>query len=95
MSDSDGNQDPSVSIPDGAALSSAGERALQAKYGKTTHALAFYKHQVIDHLNDTMRAFISRMEMVFLATAGASGECRRGREDQKWHSTRVRDGARV
>src|ERR1700726_1240706 len=75
MPDRDGNQDPSVSITDGAELSSPGERALQAKYGKTTHALAFYKHQVIDHLNDTMRAFVGRMEMVFLATAGAGGEC--------------------
>ena len=74
MSDSD-QCDSSISVADGAELSSAGERALQAKYGKTTHALAFYKHQVIDHLNDAMRAFISRMEMVFLATAGATGEC--------------------
>jgi predicted pyridoxine 5'-phosphate oxidase superfamily flavin-nucleotide-binding protein len=62
-------------VADAAVLSSQGERSLQAKYGKTTHALAFYKHQVIDHLNDTMRAFIGRMEMVFLATAGAGGEC--------------------
>src|SRR5260370_40776939 len=68
MADGDGNQD-------GAALSSSGARALQVKFGKTTHALAFYKHQVIDHLNDTMRAFVARMEMVFLATAGATGEC--------------------
>jgi predicted pyridoxine 5'-phosphate oxidase superfamily flavin-nucleotide-binding protein len=75
MSDSDGNQDPSISITDRTELSSAGERAMQAKYGKTTHALAFYKHQVIDHLNDTMRAFIARMEMIFLATASATGEC--------------------
>jgi uncharacterized protein len=74
MSDAD-ESGSSISVADGAELSSAGERALQAKYGKTTHALAFYKHQVIDHLNDTMRAFIARMEMVFLATAGATGEC--------------------
>ena len=74
MSDGD-ESDSSISVADGAELSSAGERALQAKYGKTIHALAFYKHQVIDHLNDAMRAFVSRMEMVFLATAGASGEC--------------------
>ncbi len=48
-------------VADAAVLSSPGERSLQAKYGKTTHALAFYKHQVIDHLNDAMRAFIGRM----------------------------------
>ena len=69
------NGEPSASVADAAVLSSPGERALQAKYGKTTHALAFYKHQVIDYLNDTMRAFIGRMEMAFLATAGAGGEC--------------------
>ncbi len=74
MADGDVN-DTSVLVADGAKLSSPGERALQAKYGKTTHALAFYQHQVIDHLNDTMRAFVGRMEMVFLATAGAGGEC--------------------
>jgi predicted pyridoxine 5'-phosphate oxidase superfamily flavin-nucleotide-binding protein len=67
--------EPSASIADAAVLSSPGERAVQARYGKTTHALAFYKHQVVDHLNDTMRAFVARMEMVFLATAGANGEC--------------------
>ncbi|HUY17736.1 MAG TPA: pyridoxamine 5'-phosphate oxidase family protein [Candidatus Binataceae bacterium] len=65
----------SAAPADPAALSSAGERALQARYGKGTHALAFYKHQVIDHLNDTMQAFIGRMEMVFLATAGSGGDC--------------------
>jgi uncharacterized protein len=65
----------SAGVADSAELSSPGERALQAMYGKSTHALAFYKHQVIDHLNDAMRAFIDRMEMVFLATAGAAGEC--------------------
>jgi predicted pyridoxine 5'-phosphate oxidase superfamily flavin-nucleotide-binding protein len=69
------NGEPSASVTDAAVLSSPGERALQAKYGKTTHALAFYKHQVIDYLNDTMRAFIGRMEMAFLATAGTRGEC--------------------
>jgi hypothetical protein len=57
-------------------LNSPGRRALQAKNETTTHALAFYKHQVIDHLSDRMRAFVGRMEMVFLATAGADGECR-------------------
>jgi len=67
--------EPSAPAADAAALSSPGERALQAKYAKTTHALAFYKHQVIDHLNEAMRAFVGRMEMAFVATAGADGEC--------------------
>ncbi len=33
-----------------------GEHRLQEKYGKTTHAMAFYKHQVLDHLNSAMQA---------------------------------------
>jgi hypothetical protein len=74
-SKTEAKSEPLVSVADAAVLTSAGERALQAKYGKTTHALSFYKHQVIDHLNDSMRAFVGRMEMVFLATAGANGEC--------------------
>jgi uncharacterized protein len=60
---------------DAAVLSSPGELAAQAKFGKETHALAFYKHQVIDHLNEAMLTFIGRMEMAFLATAGSGGEC--------------------
>ena len=35
------NGEPSASVADAAVLSYPGERALQAKYGKTTHALAF------------------------------------------------------
>jgi predicted pyridoxine 5'-phosphate oxidase superfamily flavin-nucleotide-binding protein len=52
---------------------SDGEHQLQQKYGKTTHAMAFYKHQVIDHLNSTMQAFLARQEMMFVATADAKG----------------------
>jgi uncharacterized protein len=69
------NSESSAASPDAAVLDTPGERAAQAKYGKSTHALAFYKHQVIDHLNDAMREFVGRMEMVFLSTAGAGGEC--------------------
>ena len=55
-----------------------GEHRLQEKYGKTTHARAFYGHQVIDHLNSTMREFISRQEMMFVATSDAKGEADSG-----------------
>jgi predicted pyridoxine 5'-phosphate oxidase superfamily flavin-nucleotide-binding protein len=51
-----------------------GEHRLQEKYGKTTHALAFYRHQVLDHLNSAMQAFLARQEMMFVATADAKGE---------------------
>ncbi len=53
---------------------SAGEHRLQEKYGKTTHANAFYRHQVLNHLNSAMRAFVARQEMMFVATADAKGE---------------------
>ena len=50
-----------------------GEHRLQEKYGKTTHAMAFYKHQVLDHLNSAMRTFLARQEMMFVGTADAKG----------------------
>jgi uncharacterized protein len=53
---------------------SDGEHRLQEKYGKTTHAHAFYRHQVLDHLNSAMRDFLARQEMMFVATADAKGE---------------------
>ncbi len=53
---------------------SDGEHRLQEKYGKTTHAHAFYRHQVIDHLNSAMRSFLARQEIMFVATADAKGE---------------------
>jgi predicted pyridoxine 5'-phosphate oxidase superfamily flavin-nucleotide-binding protein len=52
---------------------SAGEHRLQQKYGKTTHAIAFYRHQVLDHLNSPMQAFLGRQEMMFVGTADAKG----------------------
>lgn len=50
---------------------SDGEHRLQEKYGKTTHAMAFYKHQVLDHLNTAMQAFLARQEMMYVGTADA------------------------
>ena len=50
-----------------------GEHRLQEKYGKTTHAMAFYKHQVLNHLNSAMRMFLARQEMMFVGTADAKG----------------------
>jgi len=52
---------------------SDGERALQLKYGTALQALAFYKHQMLDHLNSAMRAFIARQEMMFVGTADRKG----------------------
>jgi predicted pyridoxine 5'-phosphate oxidase superfamily flavin-nucleotide-binding protein len=54
---------------------SAGEHLLQAAYGSTARAARFYGDQVLDHLNPKMTEFTGRMEMAFVATSDASGEC--------------------
>ncbi|HEY2437715.1 MAG TPA: pyridoxamine 5'-phosphate oxidase family protein [Solirubrobacteraceae bacterium] len=54
---------------------SAGEHALQERYGSFKRAAAFYDKQMLDHLNPLMREYLARQEMVFIATADASGEC--------------------
>jgi predicted pyridoxine 5'-phosphate oxidase superfamily flavin-nucleotide-binding protein len=59
---------------DDALPGSNGEHHLQEKYGKTTHARAFYRHQVLNHLNSAMRAFVACQEMMFVATSDAKGE---------------------
>jgi predicted pyridoxine 5'-phosphate oxidase superfamily flavin-nucleotide-binding protein len=54
---------------------SRGEHALQERFGTKDRAAAFYQHQMLDHLNAAMCAFIARQEMVFIATADVHGEC--------------------
>jgi hypothetical protein len=54
---------------------SAGEHALQCAYGTESRAQRFYADQVRDRLLPTMVAFVQRMEMLFVASADARGEC--------------------
>jgi uncharacterized protein len=54
---------------------SAGEHALQCAYGSEDRAGRFYADQVRDRLLPAMAEFVARMEMVFVATADADGEC--------------------
>jgi uncharacterized protein len=54
---------------------SVGEHHLQRRYGTTERAERFYQQQVLDHLNDRMREFLGRQEMMFVASADAGGEC--------------------
>ena len=56
-------------------LGSAGEHELQQACGTHDRANRFYTQQMNDRLNDQMREFIGRMEMMFIATADAHGEC--------------------
>ncbi|GAA1237158.1 pyridoxamine 5'-phosphate oxidase family protein [Kitasatospora nipponensis] len=54
---------------------SAGERRLQRAFGSEDRAERFYREQVLDHLNEQMREFVTRQEMAFVATADANGAC--------------------
>ena len=54
---------------------SFGEHSLQEKCGTTNRAAAFYRNQMLNHLNDSMRQFISEQEMVMIATSDAHGKC--------------------
>lgn len=51
-----------------------GEHELQQRHGTTRRAEVFYANQMLDHINERMQAFIARMDMMFVATASASGE---------------------
>jgi len=54
---------------------SEGEHTLQERFGTKQSASAFYDKQMLNHLNSSMRDFISKQEMVFIATADSKGEC--------------------
>jgi predicted pyridoxine 5'-phosphate oxidase superfamily flavin-nucleotide-binding protein len=54
---------------------SAGEHLLQERCDTVDRARRFYSTQVLDHLNERMREYVSRQEMMFVATADARGEC--------------------
>ena len=52
-----------------------GERLLQDRLGTRERAERFYDKQVLDHLNEPMRRFIERQQMMFLSTSDAEGSC--------------------
>jgi uncharacterized protein len=54
---------------------SQGEHSLQERLGNVKRAKAFYDNQVLDHLTPDMREFMARMQMAFIATADAHGDC--------------------
>lgn len=54
---------------------SHGEHELQNRYETRERAERFYDEQVLDHLNEKMREFVAHQEMLFIATADATGEC--------------------
>jgi predicted pyridoxine 5'-phosphate oxidase superfamily flavin-nucleotide-binding protein len=56
-------------------LPSSGERILQARLGTREQADTFHARQTLDHLNQSMRDFVARQEMMFLASANAAGDC--------------------
>ena len=54
---------------------SRGEHLLQRQYGMTERARQFYDNQLSDQLTPEMIDFIGRMEMAFIATSDATGDC--------------------
>lgn len=48
---------------------------MQDRFGSRERAESFYTNQVLDHLNERMRAFVERQEMMFVATADRYGDC--------------------
>ena len=54
---------------------SRGEHYLQCALETSDRATRFYSDQVLDHLNPAMAEFVGRMEMAFISTADADGEC--------------------
>lgn len=54
---------------------SEGERVLQKQYGSDDRANDFYDAQMRNHLNERMVKLIGRQEMMFIATADATGDC--------------------
>jgi predicted pyridoxine 5'-phosphate oxidase superfamily flavin-nucleotide-binding protein len=74
--DRDGPEDPAPAQEEpGAHPGSAGEHLLQCVYGTTDRAKRFYDDQVLDRLNEDMIEFVGRMEMAFVSTCDADGEC--------------------
>jgi hypothetical protein len=64
-----------VPAPAPALPGCAGEHLLQQAFGTGERAQRFYRDQVLDHLNPEMVEFVGRMEMAFIGTADAGGEC--------------------
>lgn len=54
---------------------SRGEHFLQCALETSDRATRFYSDQVLDHLNPAMAEFVGRMEMAFISTSDADGEC--------------------
>lgn len=52
-----------------------GEHLLQEKFGSMKKAAAFYDKQMLDSLNDVMKWFISKRDLMFISTADRSGNC--------------------
>jgi predicted pyridoxine 5'-phosphate oxidase superfamily flavin-nucleotide-binding protein len=54
---------------------SAGEHEVQRRYGTGERAERFYAQQMLDRLNERMREFVARQEMLFLSTSDSHGRC--------------------
>lgn len=66
---------PSPSAPVTLLPGSEGEHYLQQKHGTTQRALRFYDKQVLNYLSPVMQEFITKQEILFIATSDKHGDC--------------------
>ena len=57
------------------SIGSDGERRLQESFKTKSRANSFYKNQVLTYLNDEMKNFVRKVELCFISTADAKGNC--------------------
>jgi uncharacterized protein len=67
--------EPPCACTHGPRPGSDGEHRLQREWGTRDRADRFYRDQFRDRLLPAMVEFVRRMEMVFIATADAGGDC--------------------
>lgn len=67
------------------------ENELQAKYGTVNKAANFEKTQKLNYLNETMIEFISKQELLFIATSDNKGNCDSSIRSGKQGFVKVKD----
>ena len=54
---------------------SSAEKAAQKRFDSEARAVQFYQNQVVTSLNSSMKEFITRQEMCWIATSDQDGQC--------------------
>jgi predicted pyridoxine 5'-phosphate oxidase superfamily flavin-nucleotide-binding protein len=53
----------------------SGEQIVQQRFATAGRAAAFTSTQLLDHLNVNMQEFVTRQDLLFIATSNATGSC--------------------